>query len=93
MTFDQACERLRIGKGSIRCDEVISILESLGFVVRRGSSGKHHTYIHPAFPIPMGANFNCPHRAGDPVLKSYVTRILGVLRHYESEIKDHLGEQ
>lgn len=93
MTLKAALERLRAGKGSIRCGEVIAILESLGFVVKRRGSAQHHAYNHQALaPEFKGANFGCPHRSGEPVKNNYISNVMRVLRQYEDELLNYLGE-
>ena len=93
MTLKAALERLRAGKGSIRCEEVIAILQSLGFAVERRGSAKHYVYNHPALPTEFhGSNFGCPHRSGEPVKKEYISNVMRVLRRYENELLVYLGE-
>ncbi len=92
MTLDEAKTRLSSGKGSIRCNEVTSILEDLGFTIKPGRKPKHFTYNHKALTGWWGSNFACPHKSGDPVNKNYVTNILRVLRDYKAELAEYLGE-
>ncbi len=91
MGFEDAQARLRSAKGSIRCDEVVTILQSLGFIVEPGTKGKHHTYVHCAIEG-IASNFACPHRGGDPVKNNYITKILSVLRLHENALREFLGE-
>lgn len=92
MILDDAKDRLSSGKGSIRCGEVVSILEDLGFTVRPRQNQGHYTYNHEALDKFWGSNFACPHRSGDPVKKNYITNILRVLRDYETQLMRYLGE-
>ena len=92
MTLDEAKNRLSSGKGSIRCGEVKSILEDLGFTVKPRRKHGHYVYNHEALDGWWGANFACPHKSGDPVDKNYVTNILRVLRNYGTELSEYLGE-
>lgn len=92
MILDDAKDRLSSGKGSIRCGEVISILGGLGFTVKQRRKSRHYTYNHEALDDFVGSNFACPHRAGDPVNKNYITNILRVLRNYKTQLSAYLGE-
>ena len=88
--LEDALEVLTSGKGSLRCREVVSILEDLGFEVRRTKKG-HYVYNHPGLDGFWGGSFACPHRSGDPVLRSYITTIIRSLRQNEVELQDLLG--
>lgn len=88
--LEDALEELTSGKGSLRCHEVVSILEGLGFEIRRTKKG-HYVYNHPKLDGFWGGSFACPHKSGDPVLKSYITRIIGSLRQNEAELNNLLG--
>lgn len=92
MTVDEAKKLLSTGKGSIRCAEVRAILEELGFTVARGKKPKHFMFNHEALDGWWGSNFACPHRSGDPMKKNHVTKIIGVIRTFESELSTYLGE-
>lgn len=93
MALDDAIYRLSSGKGSIRCHEVISILEELGFMVKECKKPGHYVYGHEGLDHFWGSDFCCPHRSGNPVLKNYITKILGVLRQYETELSLYLGDK
>lgn len=86
----EVLDQLASGKGRLRCKEVKTILESLGFVVRRTKKG-HYVYDHPGLPDFHGSNYACPHKSGDPVKKSYITNIIRKLRQHEAELLKHLG--
>lgn len=70
----------------LRCTELVGHLESLGFKVKKGSKGNHHTYSHPDLKSFHGSNFDCGH-GKNPILKpAYVRRAIAVLEEYESEL-------
>ena len=69
------------------CAELVAMLEALGFSVRRGSSGNHHTFAHRSLAGFHGGNFDCGH-GRDPVPKGpYFTRVLRILENYEDELR------
>jgi predicted RNA binding protein YcfA (HicA-like mRNA interferase family) len=71
---------------SMSCKEVIRALESLGFIVKAGSKGKHHTYTHPKL-VTLRANFDCGHGRNPDVLPVYVKSIANVLEEFEESLK------
>jgi hypothetical protein len=91
--YDLVVSELRQRKGSIRRNELIVHLESLGFRVKLGSSGKHYSYIHPEFTVFPCGTFNGEHGRDDLVKFTYILDVVRLLRKYESEIRDFLGEK
>lgn len=74
-------QKLKSG-GSVRCREMLSLLEALGFVVRdRGNAG-HKTFHHPSFPDLRG-NFDCGHNEHSEVKQSYRKHILSIIEESE----------
>ena len=92
MTLDEAKNRLSSGKGSIRCKEVKTILENLGFEIESGKVPNHYQFNHPALDGWWGSNFSCPHGGGDPVRKGHISKILRVMKEHEAALKIYLGE-
>ena len=92
MTLDDAIKRLSSGKGSIRCAELIAILEALGFEVRRGKKPKHFVVKHPGLNGWWGTDFACPHKDGEPVRKGHISNVLRPLRERRTELRGYLGE-
>lgn len=88
--LDEALDQLASGKGSLRCREIVAILEDLGFVVRITRKG-HYVYNHPGLPSFWGGNFACPHRAGDPIKNNYITTIIRSIRQNDAELRQWLG--
>lgn len=73
------------------CAELVSMLEALGFSVRHGNNGNHHTFTHLLLPGFRGGNFDCGH-GRDPVPKApYFTKVVRILEAYEHELRQ-LGE-
>ncbi len=69
------------------CPQLVVMLEALGFKVKPGNSGNHHTFVHPSFPDFHGGNFDCGH-GRNPVPKGpYFTKVLRILERYEDELR------
>ena len=91
MSYDEAKSDLESAGASMRCSDVIGLLESLGFVVRDCRRGRHKTFKHPSIPSFHGSNFNCGHGRNPEVKSSDLRTILRVMDEYETEIKEHLN--
>lgn len=92
MLLEDAKHQLVQGKGSLRCHEVKTILDELGFTLKAGKKQGHYVYKHPRIEGFMGDSFCCPHRKGDPVGKNYITGILRVLRNFDDEFQVFLRD-
>lgn len=79
---------LRAREANLSCAELVRLLESLGFDVRRGKSGNHHTLDHSGIPGFAGSNFDGGH--DKTVKKCYTSSMRRLLTKYEVEISDHL---
>jgi hypothetical protein len=91
MGYDEVKRDLQNAGASMRCSDVIRILESLGFVVRECGKGKHRVFKHPSIPSFLGGSFDCGHGRNPEVKKVYVKKILRVLDEFEAEIRDIAG--
>ena len=88
--LDEAREVLRARKANLRCTEVISILESLGFVVSSGKAPGHRLFTHPGLKDFFSSSFNCDHGKNPQIKPAYVTNILKVLATHETALSAHL---
>lgn len=89
MTIDKARERLRTGKGSMRSDGVLAILDEFGFTYRRSTKG-HYVVTHAELSQQSGFktwSFNPPH-GNRPVLNSYIGTLRTLLNTWEEELKE-----
>jgi len=77
----------------MRCGEVKTLLEALGFIVSSKKSGGHKGFIHSGIPEFYGSNYNCGHGKNPELKPSYLKNILKVLETYEVELKSFLSEQ
>jgi hypothetical protein len=88
-----AVERLRSAKTSMRCKELTEILTSLGFEVRDGSNGGHKIFVHHGIDLFKSGSFDCGHGANLQVKTVYVGKVITILKQYETELKQYLGER
>lgn len=93
MLLDETRERLKASKKSIRCRELVELMESLGFDVRDGSRGGHKIYTHPHLPDFWSSSFNCGHGKDPEIKPAYITRVLRVLGDHDSDLRAYLNEQ
>lgn len=87
-SVSDAIDTLKAKEASTSCTDLISLLEGLGFQVRRRSSGNHHTLGHPGIPGFIGANFDGGH--GKVVKPCYVQAMRKLIKKYQTEITDYL---
>lgn len=90
-TVSDAIDTLRTKEANTSCADLASVLEGLGFEVKRRSSGNHHTIDHKGLPGFTGANFDGGH--GKVVMKCYVQEMRKLVKKYESELTEYLKEQ
>jgi hypothetical protein len=93
--FGRVIAELEAGMASTRCDDLVKMLESLGFIVRCGGNGKHHVYYNPALSKETDfktASFDGGHGRNSEVKPAYIRNVLRVLSTYEAEIKALNGE-
>ncbi len=84
-TYDSATQKLSQSATNFDCPEMRRLLENLGFTVKRGSNGNHHTYSHPGLFTFAGGNYDCGHKAH--MLPVYPRKVLKVLEEFEDELR------
>jgi predicted RNA binding protein YcfA (HicA-like mRNA interferase family) len=82
---------LRNAGPDLRCSELVSLLEALGFVVRDGNKGGHKVYVHPKLTDFTSSSFNCGHGRNAQVKKNYIRNVIRVLTANETELTKLLG--
>ncbi|MGI0153613.1 MULTISPECIES: type II toxin-antitoxin system HicA family toxin [Pseudidiomarina] len=78
---------------ALRCKEVIAALETLGFEVRDGKRGGHKVYVHDGLNDFHSSAFNCDHGKNPQIKPAYIKKIVKVLKQYEQELLELLGEK
>jgi len=78
---------------TLRCKDVIAALERLGFEVRDGKRGGHKIYVHDGLDEFHSSAFNCDHGKNPQIKPAYIKKIVKVLKQYEQELLELLGEK
>ncbi len=81
----EVIDLFRMKSATTTCKEVVRVLGDLGFVVKPGSKGKHHTYTHPRLKG-FRAGFDCGHGRNPDVLPFYVKDIAKNLEEFEGDL-------
>jgi hypothetical protein len=90
--FDEAVDRLRSASAAIRCQELADMLESLGFEVRDGKKQGHKVFVHHGVTLFTSGGYTCGHGRNPEIKPVYVKKIVRLLRQYETELIQYLGE-
>jgi hypothetical protein len=72
----------------IRCNELVRLLEALGFVVRRGRKGNHRSVEHPYLPGFRGTNFDCGHGRDPQVRRVYIRSLRRVIETHAEALSE-----
>jgi hypothetical protein len=84
LSFDSVIQKLKLSKANISCDEFVSFLKKLGYKVRKGTNGKHHSYSHPDLDW-FGSNFDCGHGRNPQVLPINIGKVIKILERHREE--------
>ena len=79
-------------KASLCCNDVKSLLVSLGFEVRDGKQGGHKVFVHQGIPSFMSGSFNCGHGKNPEIKPAYILKIIQILKHHRDELEEYLEE-
>lgn len=80
-------------KRSMRCSELVAVLQSLGFQVRDGSRGGHKVYTHPHLKDFVSDGINCDHGRNPQVKPAYVAKAIRNLKQHKDELEKFLGNE
>ncbi|MEE4382285.1 MAG: type II toxin-antitoxin system HicA family toxin [Pseudomonadales bacterium] len=75
----RAPDRLGPAASAVRCRELVALLESLGFTVRRGRRGNHRIVTHAGLDDFLGTSFDCGHGRDPEVRPVYVHKLRRVI--------------
>lgn len=87
---DDAITDLKQRKRSMRCRELVSMLEELGFDVRDGARGGHKVYTHPHLKEFLSDSINCDHGKNPQVKPAYVAKVIRNLEQHQAELEEFL---
>jgi hypothetical protein len=85
-----AREQLEQAVTSLRCSDLVSILETLGFDVRAGKKSGHKVMTHPGVPGFTSQAFTCGHGKNPEIKPVYVRKVVATLRQFEPELAEYL---
>lgn len=88
--FKAVVEALESQKASMRCQDMVKKLESLGFDVRDGRKQGHKIFAHQAIKDFYSASFTCGHGRNPEIKPAYITKIHHLLLRYEADIRRFL---
>jgi len=86
INYDSIISQLQKNK-TLRCLEVVKMLEYLGFQVNEGKASNHKIFTHNQLPGFIAGGFNCEHGKNGEVKRPYLRKILRVLQKYEADLK------
>ncbi|MEW6766280.1 MAG: type II toxin-antitoxin system HicA family toxin [Pseudomonadota bacterium] len=88
--LDSVLSRLGEAKSAIRCSELTSMLQELGFEVRDAKKQGHKVYVHDGLPSFTSDSFTCGHGKNPEIKSAYITKIIRKLRGLETELLAYL---
>lgn len=88
----QAINVLQERTTNIRCSELVAMLESLGFTVRKGANGGHRVFIHNRLDGFYSSSFDGGHGRDDIVKTVYVRSAKRILLEHETDLRALLEE-
>jgi hypothetical protein len=88
--IQKTIEQLQQRKTNLCCEEVKSLLQSLGFEVRDGKQGGHKIFVHRGLPSFLSSSFNCGHGKNPEIKPAYIGKIIQVLKQYHDELEAYL---
>ena len=79
-------------RGSIRCKDMIRLLEGLGFAVRDGKKTGHKVITHSTLVNFTSASITCGHGRNPQVKRIYVEQIKRLLVTYADGLEEQKEE-
>ncbi|WP_081619194.1 hypothetical protein [Thioalkalivibrio sp. ALE19] len=83
-------QQLQGAGGSLRCDELRRLLETLGFEVRDGKKAGHKVVTHAGLPSFYSTSYTCGHGKNPEIKPAYVRNIRRMLEEREPELSQWL---
>ena len=91
--LDDVIQALSEAGASLRCNEMRSVLVSLGFDVRDGRKPGHKVVTHRYIEGFFSTSYTCGHGKNPEVKPAYVRQIRNTLRTYYQQLSDYLGDE
>jgi len=96
MPISDTIQTLGNAGASMRCSDLQRALESIGFEVKDRKKPGHKVVYHSRLSEMSEfttTSYTCGHGKNPEVKPAYVKKMLGVIRRYESELKELNGEK
>jgi hypothetical protein len=77
---------------SMRCSEMKTCLESLGFTVRDGKKIGHKVFIHDELEVFLSGSYTCNHGRNPEIKRPYINSVLKTLKMHKAELIELNGE-
>lgn len=87
---DDVINHFKSRKAGLRCADLVSGLESLGYVVTPKQVQHHKVYGHPHVTPYSGGNFNCGHGKNPQILTCYVRNIIAELTRAQTSLEEYI---
>ena len=87
---DSAIAQLSAGS-TIRCNQMVKLLDRLGFTVRSGKNPSHKIITHARLDAFTSKGFDCGHGKNPQLKPAYVTSMRNMLKMYADDLKELLG--
>ncbi len=87
---EEAIAFLLTSKASIRCQEMATLLQGLGFVVRDGKKQGHKVIVHDGLQGFLSDSYTCGHGRNPEIKPAYVGKLARLLRRYKAELVEYL---
>lgn len=85
--FKAVVEALESQKTSMRCQDMVKALESLGFNMRDGRKQGHKVFFHQALSDFKSSSFTCGHGRNPEIKPVYIANIHKLLLRHEADIR------
>lgn len=90
--YQKTLVTLKARKASLCCNEVVKLLEDLGFTVDSKTAG-HKVFTHRGLPEFYSGSFNCGHGKNPEIKPAYITNLLRTLSMHEVGLKKFLEDK
>lgn len=84
-------QKLKSG-GAVRCRDMLSLLEDLGFIVKNRGNAGHKIFYHPRFSGLEGG-FDCGHNEHLEIKKCYKNNILKIIEENDELLSQVEGRK
>ena len=88
--LEKICTLLKETEAKVKCSDLRSHLEQLGFTVRDGKRAGHKVVTHPSLKDFYSTSYNCGHGGNSVIKPAYIRNILKSLKIHEQALIEYL---